>query len=73
MAATITTRFRAVLWDYPEGRPGGGGPDSPLTYDELPKTTWCDSREAASTAGEELNRAFDYDWFVRIEAEDYAA
>lgn len=67
------TRYRAVLWDYPEGEPGGGGLDSTLSYDQLPKTDWVDSREKALKAGEELNRRCYYDFFVRIESEEYAA
>lgn len=60
-------QYRAVLWDYPEGEPGGGGLDSTLSYEELPKTEWVGSKEEALAAGEELNQSCYYDFFVRIE------
>lgn len=63
-------RYRAVLWDYPEGEPGGGGPDSTLSHEQLPKTDWYHSREAAQEAGRALNARCGYDFFVRIEEED---
>ena len=63
-------KYRAVLWDYPEGEPGGGGPDSTLSYEQLPKTEWYDSYEDALRAGKELNARCGYDFFVRIEEEE---
>lgn len=67
------TRYCAVLWDYPEGEPGGGGPNSTLSYEQLPKTEWFDSRAEALKAGEELNREWGNDFYVRIESEEYEA
>ena len=65
-------RYRAVLWDYPEGGPGGGGSDSTLSYEQLPKTKWWRTREAAQEDGENLNAKYGHDFFVRIEEEDQA-
>lgn len=64
----LRTVFRAVLWDYPEGEPGGGGPDSTLSYDELPKTDWFSTQEEARAAGNVLNRECGDDFFVRVES-----
>lgn len=63
-------RYRAVLWDYPEGQPGGGGIDSTLSYEQLPKTAWHMARADAEADGTTLNAACGYDFFVRIEAEE---
>lgn len=59
-------KYRAVLWDYPEGEPEGGGLDSTLSYDQLPKTKYYDSYEDALMAGNELNARCGYDFFVRV-------
>lgn len=61
------TKYRAVLWDYPEGRPGGGGPDSTLSYEQLPKTEWFNCPEDAEEVGRTLNARTGYDLWVRIE------
>ena len=61
------TEYRAVLWDYREGQPGGGGLDSTLSYDQLPKTEWFNCPEDAEEAGRTLNARSGYDFFVRIE------
>jgi len=64
-------RYRAVLWDYPEGQPGGGGPESTLSYDQLPKTEWFYASEAAYEAGEKLRRqGGGSDFYIRIEEEE---
>lgn len=60
--------YRAVLWDYAEDEPGGGGIDSTLSYEQLPKTEWFGSKEEAFAAGEELSKDCSYDYFVRIES-----
>jgi len=60
-----TTKYRAVLWDYLEGQPGGGGPDSTLSYDALSKTGWFPSKQNALIAANELNKFGDL--YVRIE------
>lgn len=69
----VKTRYRAVLWDYPEYEVGGGGPYSTLSYDGLPKTEWFASEEEALRAGEELNQVWGLDFFVRLEREEYSA
>lgn len=63
-------RYRAVLWDYPEGEPGGGDFNSTLSYEQLPKTDWRGTRKAAQEDGKGLNAEHDYDFFVRIEEEE---
>ena len=63
-------RYRAVLWDYPEGSPGGGGPDSTLSYEGLPKTEWKPTREKAEQDGERLNAQGGNDFWVRLEEEE---
>ena len=68
----ISKKFRAVLWDYPEGEPGGGGSDSTLSCDQLPKTDWCETLGDAQIAGERLNReSCGGDFFVRTEEETW--
>jgi hypothetical protein len=62
-------RYRAVLWDYSEDEPGGGGPYSTLSYEQLPKTEWRRTREAAQEDGENLNAKCSNGFFVRIEEE----
>lgn len=64
-------KYRAVLWDYPEGEPGGGGLDSTLSYEQLPKTKWYKSYEDALKAGEKLHANLGYDFFVRIEEDEF--
>lgn len=63
-------KYRAVLSDSEPNAPGGGGCYSTLSYDQLPKTGWCTSREEALEKGKELNRGWNYDWFVTIEEGD---
>jgi len=63
-------KFRAVLWDYGEDSPGGGGLDSTLSYEQLPKTKWFDRYEDALEAGKKRNAECGYGFHVRIETEE---
>jgi len=64
-------QYRAVLHDYPQGEPGGGGIESTLGYGELPKTEWIFDLQRAKRQGEYLKRQFagtDFsDFYVHLE------
>lgn len=66
----VEKRYRAVLDDSEPGGPGGGGPNSTLSYDQLPKSEWCTTIEEAQQKGNEMNRERGYDWFVTIEEKE---
>lgn len=64
-------KYRAVLWEYPEGEPGGGDWGSNLSYDELPKTPWYKTKQIALEAGKVRLKIYygtEFgDFYVRIE------
>src|SRR4051812_47550343 len=59
------TRYRAWLNEYDPSGPGGGGSDSTLAWEQVPKTDWYDEHQEAQAAGDELNKTWD--WYVQIE------
>ena len=64
-------QYRCVLFDHPNGQPGGGSIESTYSYDELPKTKWVSDPHKAKRHGEHLKCSLahtDYaDFFIQLE------